>query len=425
MTSPSDGAPFSPGDTVCGRYSVLSVVGAGPLGWVFRVHDGAGGGELALKLLHPHLLRTESERRHCADTLRQGRRVDHPGLLPVLDVGEEQGRPFFTAPFLEGVSLRRILETRRARGQRFTLEDAEPLLAQLVSALDAAHGIAPHGDLKPDNIFVLPDALRVTDFALCASLPRGPFVEAQRQALVDRYLAPELKQGTTEPRADVFALAVIVEEMLAGGPPGEGGAAARTRGHAVLPREAEGFLKLARHPNAFVRPRSPSELLAELTAILRRPSASIRRAPPPPVPGDEEPTQSIPPPEGWGVAEERPPPPVPDEAPSGRSSSPEVPWEHVPDAPAVQAWPAERRGRTEVLELPVGHRGALLAVRLMTPVMAAGAIARGVPRPYVWMLLLALAGVAAGVIAGRVFVHRASPVPSLQPPPPDIRLGPT
>src|SRR5207248_9040973 len=143
---------------------------------------------------------------------------NHPNVARVYEDGEFQDRPYYTSQYLDGLSLRKIIDLRKEKGQYFKAEEVEPIVAQIAQALDEAHraGVV-HGDLKPENVLVLPDLLKVTDFALGMAMPRLPFVNAQRPRKADRYFAPEFASGGEVSSAiDVYALGAILGEMLAG-----------------------------------------------------------------------------------------------------------------------------------------------------------------------------------------------------------------
>ncbi len=227
-----ESSPYKVGDVLQNRYQIKDNVGAGPLGWVFKCIDRDIDVDVALKVVSPRFLQASEEREALASELKAARKLGHPNIVRVYEDGEDQGRLFFTMQHLEGLTLRRIWDLRRQKGQLFALREVEPIVSQIAQGLEAAQPLMSHGDLKPDNILVLPDLLKITDFGLANALPRGPFMAAQKTGGVHRYLAPEFLHGQRiEPRGDVFGLGVILGEMLAGSP-----------------FEGQGFDLLARNP---------------------------------------------------------------------------------------------------------------------------------------------------------------------------------
>lgn len=217
-TAQIDGSPFKAGDVVAGRYAIRDIIGQGPVGFVFRALDKEVDVEVALKMISPRLLQTADERRAFGRELKGARKLNHPNIARVYEEGEYQDRPFFTMQFLDGLSLRKIIDLRKEKGQYFRPDEVEPILAQIAQALDEAHkaGVV-HGDIKPENVLVLPDLLKVTDFSLGMAMPRLPFVNAQKPRRADRYCAPEFAGGEEVSSAiDIYSLGVILGEMLAG-----------------------------------------------------------------------------------------------------------------------------------------------------------------------------------------------------------------
>lgn len=274
----TEGAPYRPGDIVALRFRVRDVLSAGPHGFLFRVEDVAAGGDLALKAVNPALFASPEERAEFARVIRLGRKLSHPNLVRVVEDGEDRGWPFFATPLVDGMSLRRIIDQRRQRNQVFSLAEIEPLIAQVALALAAAHKVAPHGAVKPENVIVQPDILKLTDFALLSALPRRAALEAQRGSGAEAYLAPEvLAGGPIEARTDVFALGVLMGELLTGKLP-------QGRSQPDLPTErtdlpaAIGAVyrkALSRSPSG--RFATPTELASELTALCSR--APVAAAP--------------------------------------------------------------------------------------------------------------------------------------------------
>ncbi|MCP3097256.1 SUMF1/EgtB/PvdO family nonheme iron enzyme [Myxococcus sp. K15C18031901] len=301
-----EGAPYKPGDVIAGRYAVKEVVGSGPMGFVFRAQDEEIDVEVALKTVHPRLVQQPEERTQFAFSMRVGKKLNHPNLLRVYEEGLDGERPFFTMQLLEGMTLRRMMEQRAARGQLFSLKDVEPLLAQMAAALDAAHRFGPHSDLKPENVIVLPDLLKVTDYGLGLAVPQLPFVQAQKGHRADLYIAPEyVAGGELDTRMDVFSLGVIMGEMVTGLVPADGVVPGLTSLHPDLPTSFEALYRRALNINPLARPKTAGELATEFATILSRtPDAVATRV------------RSVPPPPGSAQAAAarlaaRPPPPVP------------------------------------------------------------------------------------------------------------------
>ena len=262
------GAPYRIGDRMADRYLVKDAIGIGPLGYVFRATDEQQGIDVAVKMIHPRFVQTAEEREAFARAVEPARRFLQPSLARVHDLGVDQGWPYVTYSFLDGLTLRRMIDSRLAKGQTFTLEEVEPFLGQLAAALEASHPIGAHADLKPENVVILPDMLRVLDWGVARGLPRLPFVQAQRQKSTHRYLAPEVVAGAEpEPRADLYSLGVLVGEMLTGLTPDEDIPELRLTAP-ELPEAVEGFYHRALNERPEARFRSVRELYEEFLSLL-------------------------------------------------------------------------------------------------------------------------------------------------------------
>jgi serine/threonine protein kinase/formylglycine-generating enzyme required for sulfatase activity len=332
-TSGLEGAPYKAQDLVSDRYLIKDVVGAGPLGFVFRAHDKEVDVEVALKVINPKLVQSADERRHFAKALRAARKLSHPNLARVYEEGEDHERPFFTSQFLDGLTLRKIIDLRLQKGQFFALHEIEPILTQVCEALDGAHKVGPHSDVKPDNVLVLPDLLKVTDFGLGLAIPRLPFVQAMKARRADRYLAPELVEGgEIDGRADLYSVGVILGEMLSGLTP-DGSVPELQRRNPAVPAAVEGLYRKAVHVNPNARFKTALEFAQELSAQVKKAAPP----PPPPIPRAES-AAGVPPsarPRATtGMLQlqprrEKPPPPVPELPPPPPPMSGENP---LPDA---------------------------------------------------------------------------------------------
>ncbi len=318
-----EGAPYKAGDVVAARYEIKDTLGVGPLGFVYRARDGQVDVDVALKVINPRLVQTSDERKIFQKTLRQARKLSHPNLVRVYEDGEDQDRPFYTMQLVEGLTLRKIIDLRVAKGQFFTLREVEPLLVQVCAALDSAHKVGPHSDVRPENVVVLPDLLKVKDFGLGLAIPRLPFAQALKSRKGDAYLAPEYTTGgEVDHRLDVYSLGVILGEMLAGVVPDDAIPELREK-NPELPAAMEGLYRKALNQNPLARPRSAGALYEEFAELTRKaappplkkrdslgetPTPAPRPRPPPPSVEEEGPVTQ--------EARVRPPalPPHPDDS---------------------------------------------------------------------------------------------------------------
>jgi serine/threonine protein kinase/formylglycine-generating enzyme required for sulfatase activity len=299
-------APYKRGDLIAGRYRVRALIGHGGVGSVFRVRDEEIDAEDALKTISPNLLQTEEEQKLFSKSIRGARKLHHPNVIRLYDEGVDEGRRFFTMKLLEGLTLRKIIRLRHDKGQSFTPEEIGPIFHQLAAALDYAHKTTWHGDLKPENVIILPDLLKVTDFNLVKGLPLKPFLGiAKSKSKGFPYIAPELRVEASriDRRADIYSLGVILAEILTGLVFEGHFSRAMTAALERLPSKLDGLVRraVAEHPDG--RFNKASELAKALEEAL----ATV---------GDE----GLPTPVGGGSAEKskkRQPPPPPAETSPG------------------------------------------------------------------------------------------------------------
>lgn len=196
------------------RYTILGELGRGGMGVVYRARDERLGREVALKVvkgdraLHP---RFEREARVLAA-------LKHPNVITVFDIGAEGGVPFISLELLAGVTLRARLASGKLP-RELCLSVTEAVLA----GLDATHaaGIV-HRDVKPENVFLTSDgAVKILDFGVAKVTEESPtaIAETRTGALVGTacYMAPEQASGSrVDARSDIFAVGLLVYEMLSG-----------------------------------------------------------------------------------------------------------------------------------------------------------------------------------------------------------------
>lgn len=290
---------FDVGDVVAGRYRIQSVLGQGGVGVVFKARDTQIDVDIALKAIAPNLLQTDEEQRLFSRMMRQARKLQHPNIVRLYDEGAEENRRWFTMKLLEGLTLRKIIRLRHDKGQSFTPEEIVPIFHQLASAFDYAHKTTWHGDLKPENVIILPDLLKVTDFNLVKGLPLKPFLGiAKSRSKGFPYIAPELRVESTQVdgRADIYSMGVILAEMLTGLVYEGHFTRAMTAALEQLPTKLDGLVRraLSEHPDG--RFPKAGDMARELEAALEKLG-----------PG------ALPPPAGKTPKKRRPPPPPPEE----------------------------------------------------------------------------------------------------------------
>ncbi len=229
--------PLAPGTSI-GRFQLLSRLGSGAMGTVWKAIDPSLGRPVALKLLHPELSGDPSL---SARFVREGRaaaRLHHPGVVTVHDAGEIHGRLFLALEFVEGRTLEFVLEeTRAARasahasGLRRLREDVG-ILAEMAEAVAHAHdhGVI-HRDLKPGNVLVdAGERPHIADFGLVRDLGADVVTRLTATGHVmgtPAYLSPEQAAGDPygiTPATDVWSLGAILYETLTGRTPFAGAA---------------------------------------------------------------------------------------------------------------------------------------------------------------------------------------------------------
>jgi DNA-binding SARP family transcriptional activator len=206
---------------VADRYAVSREIGRGGSAVVFLATDLKHDRSVALKVLHAQLDATVSHDRFLAE-IRTTARLNHPHILPLFDSGEADGRVFFTMPFVEGESLRERLR----REKRLAVDEALRITGEVASALEYAHARrVVHRDIKPENILLSTSGHAfVADFGVAYALDEARSAERTDPGIAVGtlvYMSPEEMDGAREldGRADLYSLACVLYEMLAGSPP--------------------------------------------------------------------------------------------------------------------------------------------------------------------------------------------------------------
>jgi Tol biopolymer transport system component len=211
---------------LAGRYRVEREVGAGGMALVYLAHDVRHDRDVALKVLRLELSAVLGVERFLHE-IRVSARLDHPHILTLIDSGQSDGLLWYVLPYLRGESLRQKLK----REQQLGLEEALAITRQVASALAYAHGLGViHRDVKPDNILFREGEAVLADFGIALAVREagGHRLTASGLSLgTPQYMSPEQATGSREvdARSDVYSLAAVLYEMLAGEPPHSGATA--------------------------------------------------------------------------------------------------------------------------------------------------------------------------------------------------------
>ncbi|MBV8952120.1 MAG: serine/threonine protein kinase [Actinobacteria bacterium] len=269
------------GRVLGGRYRLVEEVARGGMAWVWVAEDPILRRRVAVKILDPTIADDDHVRQRFRHEAIAAARLTHPGIVATYDTGEDDGVAYIVMELIEGTTLRRLLDNRRT----LAIGEVADIGAQVADALEHAHsrGLV-HRDVKPGNVLVERDGrVKVTDFGIAKAAGASELTRSGAVVGTARYLAPEqVEGGPVDARTDVYALGLVLYEMLCGQTPFNAdneiaNAVARLRADpvpvAVARPEAPNAMQdvvrrsLARDPGA--RPSSAGEVRDALTPFRR------------------------------------------------------------------------------------------------------------------------------------------------------------
>lgn len=202
------------------RYLIERRVARGGMATVYEATDQRLERPVAIKIMHPHLAEDGDFTKRFIQEARQAARLAHPNIVNVFDQGQDGPITFIVMEYLPGITLRELLQDFGALTPAQTVD----IVRAVLQGLDAAHtaGIV-HRDLKPENVLLADDGrIKIADFGLARASTHNT---ATSQALLGTiaYLSPELiSRGEADLRSDIYALGIMMFEMLTGAQPYQG-----------------------------------------------------------------------------------------------------------------------------------------------------------------------------------------------------------
>ena len=216
------------------QYSIEREIGRGGMAVVYLASDRKHHRSVAVKVLNPELAAAIGPDRFLRE-IEISARLDHPHILPLYDSGESDGFLYYVMPYIEGGSLR----DRLNRDKQLPVDEALQIAREVADALSYAHGHdVVHRDIKPENIMLAGGHARVADFGIARAISAAGGQRLTQTGLAvgtPVYMSPEQAAGSqdVDGRSDLYSLACVLFEMLAGTPPFGGTAENIVRQHLV------------------------------------------------------------------------------------------------------------------------------------------------------------------------------------------------
>jgi tRNA A-37 threonylcarbamoyl transferase component Bud32 len=203
------------GETIGGRYELEELVGHGGMSSVYKARDSLLERNVALKVLHEQYNADEEFVERFKREARSVAQLQHPNIVTVIDRGEEDGRQYIVFEYIDGENLKELL----VRQSRLDVREALEIAVEVARALAFAHqhGLV-HRDVKPQNVLLNGDGrAKVTDFGIARSVDVEGMTSTGMVLGTSNYIAPEQASGEpVDAHTDVYALGVVLYEILAG-----------------------------------------------------------------------------------------------------------------------------------------------------------------------------------------------------------------
>ncbi|MDQ7072366.1 MAG: serine/threonine-protein kinase [Gammaproteobacteria bacterium] len=210
------------GTIIDGQFTILDYLGQGSTGVVYHAIDNNSQDDVVIKVIHPSLMEAVENKQQCLKIETIHQQLQHANIVPVLSVYQHDKQCFVVMPFLQGQTLRQLINKQKQSQQTFSVNQVIELISAITSGLSVAHAYTAHQNIKPENIWVTEQNHYILmDFGL--ALLQTPSQQTRSGLTLGTagYLAPEQLKGTAanSQYVDQYSLAVIAYELLTGNVP--------------------------------------------------------------------------------------------------------------------------------------------------------------------------------------------------------------
>ncbi len=212
---------LSKGQKINDRYEIIKMIGEGGMANVYLANDNILERKVAIKVLRGDLSNDEKFIRRFKREALSVSNLSHPNIVEVYDVGEEDGNYYIVMEYIEGKTLKQLLQKRGA----LTLPEVIDIMSQLTDGLSHAHeAYIIHRDIKPQNIMIEDNGLvKITDFGIAMALNSTQLTQTNSVMGSVHYLPPEQANGKGSTiKSDIYSLGILMYELLAGSVPFKG-----------------------------------------------------------------------------------------------------------------------------------------------------------------------------------------------------------
>ena len=212
---------LSKGQKINERYEILKSIGEGGMANVYLAHDTILDRDVAIKVLRGDLENNEKFIRRFQREAKSVSDLSHPNIVEVYDVGEEDGQHYIVMEYIDGKTLKQLVQKRGA----LTVPEVIDIMAQLTDGLSQAHdAYIIHRDIKPQNIMILDNGMiKITDFGIAMSMNATQLTQTNSVMGSVHYLPPEQASGKgATMKSDIYSAGILMYELLTGSVPFKG-----------------------------------------------------------------------------------------------------------------------------------------------------------------------------------------------------------